>query len=97
MSIRAHRIIEINVEPSYASFNIYHHEKLIEFLDNEVDFYSQLSDDGSGITCVPIEVLKRAIKRARSLKLAPDIVKCLNKDIEAAKAQNEDHVQYYCY
>ncbi len=97
MSIRAYRIIEIKVEPNYASFNLYHDEKLMEFLDNEVGFYSQLTDDGTGLTFVSLEVLERAIKRAKSLKLEPDTVECLNKDIDAAKAQDDDYVQYYCY
>ena len=97
MSIRAYRIIEIKIEPNYASFNLYHDKKLMEFLDNEAGFYSQLTDDGTGVTCVSIEVLERAIKRAKSLKLEPDTVECLNKDIEAAKAQDDDYVQYYCY
>lgn len=97
MSIRAYRIIEIKIEPNYASFNLYHDEKLMEFLDNWAGFYSQLADDGTGVACVSIEVLERAIKRAKSFKLEPDTVECLNKDIEAAKAQDDDYIQYYCY
>lgn len=97
MSVRAYRIIEIKVEPNYSSFNLYHDEKLIEFLDNEAGFYSQLTDDGTGLTCLPIEVLERAIKRAKSLKLKPDTIECLNNDIETAKARDDDYIQYYCY
>jgi len=38
MSISANRIIEIKVEESYNSFNLWHDRKLMDFLDEEANF-----------------------------------------------------------
>jgi hypothetical protein len=50
MSVSANRIIEIKVEESYNSFNLWHDRKLMDFLDEEANFFSRLSDDGAGVS-----------------------------------------------
>jgi hypothetical protein len=97
MSVRAHRIIKIKTEDSYTSFSLWHDKKLMEFLDSEADFYSQLTSDGMGITEVSVEVLEKAIDQASELELDTGTVDNLKKDIVWAKAHNEEFVQYYCY
>ena len=42
MSVIARRIIEIKTETEYDSFNLWHDGKLMEFLDDEANFFSQL-------------------------------------------------------
>ena len=97
MSVRAHRVVEIKVEESYTSFNLWHDDKLMQFLDEESNFFSQLTDDGTGVADVAVEVLKRALEQAKKLKIDLDTVECLKKDIEWAEARSEGFIQYYCF
>ena len=97
MSVSANRIIEIKVEESYNSFNLWHDRKLMDFLDTEADFFSRLSDDGAGISEVSVEVLEKAVSMAIELELDDDTVTNLKKDIAWAKEHDEEFVQYDCY
>ena len=97
MSVLARRIIEIRTEKKYISFNLWHNKKLMDFLDTEADFCSQLTNDGTGIAEASVEVLENAISKAVELELATDIVANLKKDIAWAKAHNQEFIQYYCY
>ena len=97
MSVSANRIIEIKVEESYNTFNLWHDSKLMDFLDTEADFFSRLSDDGTGISEVSVEVLEKAVSMSVELKLDDDTVTNMKKDIEWAKANDQESVQYDCY
>jgi hypothetical protein len=97
MSVSANRIIEIKVEESYNTFNLWHDRKLMDFLDTEADFFSRLSDDGAGISEVSVEVLEKAVSMAIELELDDDTVTNLKKDIAWAKANDQEFVQYDCY
>jgi hypothetical protein len=97
MSISANRIIKIEVEESYNSFNLWHDRKLMDFLDTEADFFSRLSDDGAGVSEISVEVLEKAVSMAVELELDADTVTNLKKDIAWAKANDQEFVQYDCY
>ena len=97
MSVSANRIIEIKIETEYHSFNLWHDRKLMDFLDTEADFFSQLTADGTGISEVPVEVLEKAISKAIELELDEDTIANLKKDIAWANEHNEVSVQYDCY
>jgi hypothetical protein len=97
MSVSANRIIEIKIEQSYNSFNLWHDRKLMDFLDTEADFFSQLTADGTGISEVSVEVLENAISKAVELELDADTVANIKKDIAWAKEHKEEFVEYYCY
>ena len=97
MSVSANRIIEIKVEESYNTFNLWHDRKLMDFLDTEADFFSRLSDDGTGISEVSVEVLEKAVSMSVELELDDDTVTNLKKDIAWAKANDQEFVQYDCY
>jgi hypothetical protein len=97
MSVSANRIIEIKVEESYNSFNLWHDRKLMDFLDTEANFFSRLSDDGAGVSEVSVEVLEKAVSMALELELDSDTVSNLKKDIEWGKANDQESVQYDCY
>jgi len=97
MSVSANRIIEIKVEESYNTFNLWHDSKLMDFLDTEADFFSRLSDDGTGISEVSVEVLEKAVSMSVELELDDDTVTNMKKDIEWAKANDQEFVQYDCY
>ena len=97
MSVHANRIIKIEIEESYNSFNLWHDTKLMDFLEDEANFFSRLSDDGNGVSEVSVEVLENAVSKAIELELDADTVANLKKDIAWAKEHNEVNVQYYCY
>jgi hypothetical protein len=97
MSVIARRIIEIKIEQSYNSFNLWHDGKLMEFLDNEANFFSQLTDDGTGVSEASVEVLEKAVSKAVELGLDEDTIINLKKDIAWAKANDQVFIQYYCY
>ena len=97
MSVSANRIIEIKVEESYNSFNLWHDRKLMDFLDTEANFFSRLSDDGAGVSEVSVEVLEKAVSMALELELDADTVANLKKDIAWAKEHDQEFVQYDCY
>jgi hypothetical protein len=97
MIVSANRIIEIKVEESYNTFNLWHDSKLMDFLDTEADFFSRLSDDGTGISEVSVEVLEKAVSMSVELELDDDTVTNLKKDIAWAKEHDEEFVQYDCY
>jgi hypothetical protein len=97
MSVKANRVIEIKIETEYASFNLWHDRKLMDFLDNEVDFFRGLTSDGTGLAEASFEVLENAVSKAVELELDEDTVANLKKDIAWAKENNEEFVQYYCY
>ena len=97
MSVSANRIIEIKIEETYNSFNLWHDRKLMDFLDTEADFFSQLTFDGTGVSEASVEVLEKAVSKAVELELDEDTVANLKKDIAWAKEHDEEFVQYYCY
>lgn len=96
MSVRAYRVKSIDfVSPS--SFNLWHGDKLMEFFGDEHGFYEPLTMNSMGITELPIEALEEAIQKAEELELDEDTIKALKADIEAAKAEDNDWVRYYCF
>ena len=97
MSVSANRIIKIEIEETYNSFNLWHDRKLMDFLDKEANFFSRLSDDGAGVSEVSVEVLEKAVSMAIELELDDDTVTNLRKDIAWAKANDQEFVQYDCY
>jgi hypothetical protein len=97
MSVIARRIIEIKIETEYNSFNLWHDRKLMDFLDEEADFFSQLTADGTGVSEASVEVLEKAVSMVAELELDADTVANLKKDIAWAKAKDQEFVQYYCY
>jgi hypothetical protein len=97
MSVIARRIIEIKIETEYNSFNHWHDRKLMDFLDTEANFYSGLTNDGTGVAEASVEVLENAVSKAVELELDTDTVANLKKDIAWAKEHKEEFVEYYCY
>jgi hypothetical protein len=94
MSVNAHRIIDLKLETS--SFDLWHDEKLTQFLEEEVRLSSNLNSYGTGLLEVPVETLERAVKMADELDLDEDTVGGLRLDIAAAKSTRNEIVTYYC-
>jgi len=92
MSVRAYRINKIEREKG-KSFNLWHDEELVKFLDNETGFFRKLDMDCCGVTEASVEKLKRALEEVR---LEDDVREQIEKDIKWAEANEEEWIQYYC-
>lgn len=90
MSVRAYRVNKIDHQEAN-TFNLWHDDKLIDFLDSEYGFYEGLTGNGTGLVELPIEALEEAIKK---LELDDDLVNALKRDIEACES---GYITYYCY
>jgi len=95
MSIRAHRV-DKKIYGTRESFNLWHDEKLVNWIDNnsEIGFFSNLNMDGCGEVEIPIDILERAIKE---VEIDKDRKKTLIQDIKWAKEHNEDYILYDCF
>jgi len=94
MSVRAYRVIKIEcAQPN--SFNLWHDDKLVDFLDREYGFFEGMNE-GGGLTGVPVEGLKEALAKPE-LELGEDVIEALKRDIEAADQEGDEYIQYYCY
>ena len=94
MSVRAYRVIKIEcAQPN--SFNLWHDDKLVNFLDREYGFFEGMNE-GGGLTEVPVEGLREALANPE-LELDEYIVEALKRDIEAADQEGDEYIQYYCY
>ena len=94
MSVRAHRILKVEYAER-PSFNLWHDEKLMKFLDDHMDggFYAQLTDGGVGVVCIEPSVIQEAINSAKELELDDDTVAQLKADVEAS----EGSIDYDCF
>lgn len=90
MSVRAYRVNKIDHECG-DTFNLWHDDKLVEFLDRECGFYESLSD-GTGLVEVPIEALEQALER---VEMDEELKGAIRRDIEACRDQS--YITYYCY
>lgn len=98
MSVRAHRIVKIEYAEG-ASFNLWHDDQLVGFLDRTESggLWSQLNDDGGGVVNLSTETLQKAIDKAGELELDKETVAALQADIAAAKDQGNEYVEYDCF
>jgi len=96
VSVRAHRILKVEYAPN-PSFNLWHDEKLINFLDTQNDsgFFSQMNENGGGVVNIEASVIKKALEKAGELELDEDTVKQLKADIEAAG--EDGSIDYDCF
>lgn len=110
MSVRAHRINKIDFEQA-ETFNLYHDEELNSFFEDEWSFYESLPE-GVGITELPVKALEDAvlkikdgelIKEREDLKGAElenykkEMIEQLQTDIDWAKANDHEYINYYCF
>ena len=91
MSVRAYRVKKIEHEES-DSFNLWHDDKLVDFLDSECNFFAGLTNEGTGLVEVPVEALQKAVEK---LELDDELKEALKRDIEAHR--DDGYVTYYCY
>jgi hypothetical protein len=97
VSINAHRIRNNNLDTERASFNVWHDEKFIDFLNEEIQFYMSLNSYGTGIVDVPVELLEKAVDAPKKYDLDEDTVSQIKSDVESAKSNKDEVVTYYCF
>ncbi|TET41596.1 MAG: hypothetical protein E3J60_04135 [Dehalococcoidia bacterium] len=90
MSVRAYRVTKIEHEES-DSFNLWHDDKLVDFLDREYDFFAGLTNEGTGLVEVPVEALQEALEK---VDMDKELKEAIQKDIEACR--DDGYVTYYC-
>lgn len=94
MSIRAHRVEEIKTNGD--SFNLWHDEKVIKWLEKKTFFFESLNADCCGLTEVEVDDLK-----AMLLEIGEQISECARKaieeDIRIAQRKDDWYVRYFCY
>lgn len=81
----------------HPSFNVWRDHELIDFMDEEGDFFSQLTNGGVGFVIVEVKVIRKALREAVNLNLSENTVKQLKQDIAFAKAKKDDTVTYHCF
>jgi len=74
------------------SFNVWHDEKLIDLLNEEILFYMCLNSFGTSVVDVPVELLEKAIGSEKKLELDDDTISCLHSDIAFAKSNRDEVV-----
>lgn len=94
MGTWARRVIEIKMAD--ASFKFQDESDLVDFLNAEINVYSNLHD-GGGMIDVPLNVLREAVRKAGELKLSEETIKHLKEDIKFAKLNNDEPVTYSCF
>lgn len=91
MSVRAYRVKKIEHEEG-DTFNLWHDDKLVDFLDSECDFFAGLTNDGTGLVEVPIEALQEALQK---VEMDKELKEAIQRDIEACR--DDGYVTYYCF
>lgn len=93
MSHLAYRVRQVFArEPS---FDAQHDHDLVNFIENESEFgYYEWLHEGDGLVPVPVEVMERAVKMAKKLKLSREKVHRIQSDIVYAKSRGYETIDY---
>jgi len=91
MSVRAYRVTKIEHEP-LSTFNLWHDNKLVDFLDRKYGFSERLSNSGISLVELPIEALQEALE---NVEMDEELREAIRKDIAACQA--EGYVTYSCF
>ena len=94
MSVRAYKIITKELANG-ETFNLWHDEKLCEYLADNTSFYNFLNDDGCGTTELMVKEIKDILSKAKELELDEYHIKAFKEDIEGLS--DEDYVSYDCF
>lgn len=92
MSIRAYRINKVDYKTP-DTFNLWHDINLVEKLE-EMGYLSKLNMNGEGIIEVPVYFLEELIKEGN---IENEVIKALQDDINWAKENKQEFLQYYCF
>ena len=94
MSVRAYRV-NANWRDTVSSFNLTHHQAIMDWLEHKTEFLDCLNIDACGLTEVSVPDLKRMVKKLAK-KVDANAIAKIKDDITYAEAQGRDWVEYYC-
>ncbi|MBS3906299.1 MAG: hypothetical protein KGZ49_04590 [Syntrophaceae bacterium] len=94
MSIRAHRVEEIKT--SGESFNLWHDEKIIKWLEKKTFFFESLNEDLCGFAEVEVDDLKAMLSEIGG-QISERQRKSIEDDIRIAAGQDSWYIRYYCF
>jgi hypothetical protein len=95
MSVRAYKVITKETETS-PSFNLWHDQDLLDFLENQVSTQFFYCDDGQiNSVFVRVKAIKNALKNKKLWEKDDYRIEQLKKDI--AGLDDEDEIEYECY
>ncbi len=94
MSIRAHRVEEIKTGGE--SFNLWHDEKIVKWLEKKTFFFESLNEDYCGLAEVEVDDLKAMLSEIGE-QISQDQRKAIEEDIQFAKDKGNWYIRYYCF
>jgi len=95
MSVRAYRVIKIETAHP-ESFNLWHDDEVLGWLEEHTDFLDNLDRDGNGLTSILVEDLERMLAEIGD-SLNKDTKERIEADIKFAKSRDDEVIKYYCY
>lgn len=95
MSVRAYRVDEIKMKKS-DSFNLWHSEKVCNWLDKNTNFFHHLNMDGVGLVEVMVDDLSNLLSQIGD-QLDIREREEIEDDIKVARERGDDYITYYCF
>lgn len=98
MSVRAYKV-EKKILSEQATFNMWHDDKIIDFLITEGDYNPENFSENGGTMELSLETLEKMLEPVymSKLELEDYQVQAIKSDIAFAKAHKDDYVLYECY
>jgi len=95
MSTRAY-LVEVPAQLAEVStFNLWHDETILGFIEDHEDFNDQRDDSGNGTIEVTVKLLKDLLKS--KIDLDNEHVLSFKKDIAWAEERGDDYIIYECF
>lgn len=95
MSVRAHLVKEIRYSDT-ESFNLWHHNAVTAWLEENTHFYSRINTDCGGIGEVSVQDIERMLAEIGG-KLDVETRLQLRADVAWTKANGGDWLEYDCF
>lgn len=94
MSVRAYRVNSKDIEKDN-SFNLWHDEKIMDFLED--GGYLDNYNENGGSLCLSVEALEQIIEEIKDDKEYESRVESIKNDIKWAKEKKDTEIEYECY
>lgn len=94
MSVRAYKVLKMELADN-PSFNLWHDEKIVDFLNENDDFNSQMNDNGGGYITVSVKSIRKILANLEEFELDELDIEQLRKDIEGLEDGN--YITYSCF
>ena len=95
MSVRAYKIVKRAVTDEFPTFNLWHNQKIVDWIEANTDYsLSGISENGGGTLELSIEEMEALLK---AKEITDEEKKSFEEDLRWAKEHNEDHITYECF